>query len=338
MRRRSKKGVSGSLGMPKAVEEYVGKVTASLGIIPMSEPLKTFVSNVGAIEEVRSLVVSKVGEGKKEANRRMRDYEAKQREGVGFLKDAKESVELLESMRGWVEEEKTEAIRRIDDETLKECEARVGRVVELSEKYQAAVPRLKRAIAEFGELQDLASLRIEGYRKQAEILMPMIFVYLVSIWDAFILDSVRSILRIHPQMMMARNGKTQLSQAAIWGAGSVEDIRNELIKEVVWDLDHDRKKLAGCFVKDWGIDWRKSGIVVDDVVEIRARRDIWVHNKGVVNRQYLGMVGKKSSLREDEVAEISEEYLDGCVDKLTRLSIYVHRVAHEKHYSKADAG
>ena len=38
------------------------------------------------------------------------------------------------------------------------------------------------------------------------------------------------------------------------------------------------------------------------------------------------------------MAQIDGEYLDECLEKLTRVAVYVHRVAEEKHYGKTDIG
>ena len=76
--------------------------------------------------------------------------------------------------------------------------------------------------------------------------------------------------------------------------------------------------------------------MLSEVIEIRARRDIWVHNKGIVNKQYIRMVSDEQSVKEGEVGEIDDEYLQDCMVKLTRLAGYIHRIAHEKHYAKTE--
>ena len=69
-----------------------------------------------------------------------------------------------------------------------------------------------------------------------------------------------------------------------------------LIESEIRKLDSSRKTLVETFKDYWGIDWEQSGVPMEEVMEIRARRDLWVHNQGKVNNQYLTMVGKQTSL------------------------------------------
>lgn len=302
----------------------------------MSEPLRTFVGNIGAIKELLGVAVSTVGKKEKAARKRKKLFEKHQIDSALLVKEGKEELASLYKQRKGLEKDKAGA--RGDKEALRIIESAMKETNNIIKRYENLMPRAERLVVDFDELCDSYSLNIDSYVRQGQIIMPMVFVYLVTIWDAFVLDTVRNILRVHPQAITGDDAKTGASKAVLWSVGSIEDLRDLLIEEVVQELDHDRKKLGKYFVDYWGIDWKESGIAMDDVVEIRARRDIWVHNKGVVNKQYIDMGGEGNLCKEGEVAQIDGQYFDGCLEKLTWLAIHIHRIAHEKHYAKADIG
>ena len=116
----------------------------------------------------------------------------------------------------------------------------------------------------------------------------------------------------------------------------VIDIKDYIIEDKVRRLDANRPKLIRCFREYWGIDWEKSEIALTDIVEIRARRDIWVHNQGMVDRQYINMVGDSNLIGLGKKAKIDIKYFNDCLKKLTELAVYIHKIADKKDYAGSD--
>lgn len=54
-------------------------------------------------------------------------------------------------------------------------------------------------------------------------------------------------------------------------------------------------------------------------IEIKARRDLWIHNAGVVNQIYLNKAGKYKLCELGSEAIISEEYFHNCVSMLKSM-------------------
>lgn len=290
----------------------------------LSEPFNTFMSNVEAISSLLGMTSEAI---------------------------SKREHELKQSLDKTAEDKKYQEVQLQEDkDRLKELykmRSQIGSEKEINKELKRLIERARTLIMERkGFIKGLGSHIDETYRplldiyqRRKAVLMPMVFVYLVTIWDAFVMDTVRKILGVHPQLMTAnRDAKIEVSKAFLWSAHSIEDVRNHLIEEVVRDLDYNRKRLLEYFADYWGIDWEKSGIALRDVVEIRARRDIWVHNKGMVNKQYLDMVGERTSFEEGQVTEIDTQYIDACLHKLTRLAVYIHKIAYIKHYTKTNVG
>jgi hypothetical protein len=303
--------------------------------VPLSEPLKAFRGNVEAIVYIAWVSSGDIESHKKEL-RKVKEVATlykkevdRHRKVIGeYLNHFREMRTGLKGLKASTGQEKERV------EALKE---RVNKEIR---EWEATLAGREKSSAEFESLTKISIARIEKtfVKVENEVIMPMVFVYFVTIWDAFILDTVRRILRVHPRVITGGDAKTELSRAVLWGAKSIEDIRERLIEEVVRDLDYDRKKLVKYFADYWGIDWKESGVPLDEVVEFRARRDILVHNKGMVDRQYLNMVGERSSLEEGEVAPIDIKYFANCIYKLTELAVYIHKIAHRKHYAETEAG
>jgi len=285
-----------------------------------SEPFSTFVSNAQVISSLLKMTSSTISKRENELKQSLdKNAEDKKHQEAQLQEDKDELKELYE-MKSQIG-------------SNEELERLIGTV-------RALLRKRKKFIKEMGSyIDETCRPLLDIYQKQKSMLMPMVFVYMVTIWDAFIMDTVRKILEFHPQLITANKDATiEVSKAFLWSVQSIGDVRNHLIEDVVRDLDYNRKKLVEYFLDYWGIDWEKSGVPLDDIIEIRARRDIWVHNKGMVNKQYLDMVDERTSFEEGQVAEIDTQYIDTCLHKLTRLAVYIHATAYTKHYAKTDIG
>jgi len=298
--------------------------------VPLSEPLKTFKSNVEAIDVLARMSLSTIG-------RRKGEVEKWQTENTQLIEDAERS--LQESKDSW--RQFYEKVQRWIKPSNRLAGGEKGQRDEqkslngLTKAHRALIAKQKGLINRLHSLSRNYSALLDRYDKQSEILMPMVFVYLVAIWDAFVLDTTRKILRSHPHLISTADDKIEVSKSFLWNATS-EEIRDYLIEQKVRQLGDHPQQLVESFKDYWGINWEASTISLNDVIEIRARRDIWVHNKGVINQQYLNMVGKDASLELRQVAEIDTQYLAQSLRKLTTLAIYIHKVANEKHYAGTD--
>lgn len=135
------------------------------------------------------------------------------------------------------------------------------------------------------------------------------FIYIYAVWEAFVFDTGRAILLTNPHL-------------------SSDEVESKVEKLA------ERKKLIGRFKDWWGIDWRENRFPLREEEEIRARRNIWVHNRGVINQQYVTAAeGNPEDI--GNIAEITPEYIFKSIVILVELAKYIHKVANEKHYNKS---
>lgn len=303
----------------------------SFNDVPLTEPFKTFKNNTLALMGLVTTATSNLKQSKTDAENILKEI----KEGKTIAnKSITGLTDLAKQVRGKIDQSK--GIENV-------C----AKSEELSSEY-------KKAVDDLGELHSNILNDIENIKVTCEqwdsmcnefqqflqtsytVLMPMAFVYFVAIWDAFITDTARSILRIHPQVISESTANIQLSKSDVWDIGNSRDVKEYLIELEVRKLDEDRRKLIDTFRDYWGIDFKQSLVNLKDIVEIRARRDIWVHNSGVVNEQYKRLAGDETAFDKGQIAEITYEYFLKSLVKLTVLAGFIHKNACTKHYSKSN--
>ena len=303
----------------------------------LSDPLKTYKENVDTIKNLVELSTQAVAkrtatilEGIKSLEQSQKDQLAKIAEETKRMK--KHEKELKEQSMWnahlrWGKPDLLEKYRELkkDKEALTED---MRKLISERKVYLASLDIF------ISNQQERYKSSLESSKRELPALMQMAFIYLVAVWDAFILDTTRVILRIHPELISKSENKTDLTKSDLWYLGSTEELREFLIELEIRRLDSDRKKLTETFNSYWGIDWGDSGVPIDTIVEIRARRDLWVHNRGRVNAQYLKMVNSQTLLNLNALAEVDRQYFTKSLFTLTKLAVYIHKLADEKHYSK----
>jgi hypothetical protein len=98
-------------------------------------------------------------------------------------------------------------------------------------------------------------------------------------------------------------------------------VLNSPDKDTIADavIDKELNEIKYEKVADWFAYFEKLARIgypgsdeIETLGEIKASRDILVHNKGIVNHLYLWRAGKKSRFKEGEYLEIPEYYHREC--------------------------
>ncbi len=302
-----------------------------IGDVPLTEPFTTFEKNVLALQELVMIAEPHFKKGQKDVE----DLLVNIKEGRIISKNSINGLlALAEKVQEKINESK--AIKHAftkSDKLLSEYKKALDDLREAHSGIINDIENIRDTLKQWDSMED-ELLQTLTTRNVAFMLMPMALVYLVAIWDAFITDTSRCILRIHPQLISECVTNIQLSKSDVWNLGTNQDIREYLIELEVRKLTEERKKLIDTFRDYWGIDFQRSLVNLKDIVEIRARRDVWVHNSGIVNEQYERLVGDETVFEKGQIAEITNEYFEESLVKLTVLAGFIHKNAYSKHYSK----
>lgn len=140
----------------------------------------------------------------------------------------------------------------------------------------------------------VADIALDRYRELV-VQFPTMFadmslIYLVALFEAFTFDCFCSVLVSRPEML--RDRKRQMSYDAILSSESHESLivmmANRELHEASYKSLKDRHKY---FEHRFGVDLGAAeGVSVQALEEITARRNLLVHNAGVINEVYLSQV------------------------------------------------
>jgi len=137
-----------------------------------------------------------------------------------------------------------------------------------------------------------------------DYLMSSTFQHFVSLFEDFFFDLLRTWLAVYPGSL----SKKQLEFGAVLKAPDkaalvltvvdkeLNDLRYERVAE--WFAYLDRLAKLGC----------PTAGEIEQLAEIKASRDILVHNKGIANATYVSKAGSHARFRERERLTLPEPY------------------------------
>ena len=146
------------------------------------------------------------------------------------------------------------------------------------------------------------------------LLTEMAFIYRVALFDAFVPDMMKAVLLHHPGILTYRdkNSERNEQKKLTWGDVLNLHAKGILVQSLV---DREVGQISRQSVKEQ-IKWVASRLQVSLVsdagreavlIEIAARRNILVHNNGIVNQQYLTDV-PSSPLKDGERVVVDNDY------------------------------
>ena len=192
-------------------------------------------------------------------------------------------------------------------------------------------------------------------------------VHLVTVFEAYLLDTVREILTACPQAL--KTGR-QLTYEEIFSCKDMKSLRALAIEREVEKLGYKSyQNLAKYFAERFNIDFCKleyigqtcleeediqvlirdglligdmtnnepEGMLIDQnaVVEIFATRNILVHNQGIVNQSYLDAV-PNSSLKIGTLKPLSGKYFRNALGILVVLADAIEDVTVKKYVQQSE--
>lgn len=169
-------------------------------------------------------------------------------------------------------------------------------------------------ISQFLSEQQQTLLRITSY---SPMLMDMAFIYLVAIFDAFLTDILGNVLLQRPDTM--KTSKKQLSYEDIIRLQAEGNLINHLVQREVNELSYKSiSEQTEYYNKRFNIRVEDSGVDVADLSQIRAARNILIHNNGIVNTIYLEVV-PDSPYKLGDRFYVTDEYWAIAHEKLSKV-------------------
>lgn len=235
----------------------------------------------------------------------------------GFIEYNQESIgELLRTRRKIVE-----TLNTMPAEVKLLIEDRAGEKIELSAEEKLSFVTAMRAYAE----------SIERY---PHMLLNMGFIYLVALFDAFITDIFTSFLLSRPEAMKPSGKQLGYERIIDLMSEGADSLLSFMAQSEIHSLSYASIADQAKYYKSrFKIDLSHSGVGIDVLTEIWARRNLLVHNNGVVNKLYLDAV-RSSPFREGEVLNVGHGYWEESRRHLDGVATFVHKAVLDKFTSK----
>lgn len=156
----------------------------------------------------------------------------------------------------------------------------------------------------------------------------MSFVYLIALFDAFLSDIFEAVVRNRPEMLRS---KKQITYEKALEFSSVEDLVKYLAKRELNELSYRSIKDQADYYNDrFGLALADSGVSIDTLAELRATRNLLVHNNGIVNDIYLEQIPITTYMVGDSVV-VDSAYFGLAIQRLDKVVTFVALKLTEKH-------
>ncbi len=183
---------------------------------------------------------------------------------------------------------------------------------DISEKEAKEIAdSLRKAIFSTDEFRKAHKKLKKSAPKQGPILRRGALISLLSCFETLVAQLVREFYRQYPEAFPAES--KSLTLANLKEIGSIEDAESYLIDtEIDSILRGNVISQIGYFVKPIKIDIRPIEKFIDNLVEISQRRNILVHNDGIINKHYLSktppsLISKEAE--EGNVINVDQDYI-----------------------------
>jgi len=163
----------------------------------------------------------------------------------------------------------------------------------------------------------------------------MSFVYLVALFDAFLADVFSKVVRIRPGIL--KSSKKQIFYDRLLEFGSFEALVEFIASRELNELSYKSIKDQPDYYRDrFGVAIEESGVTVSELIELRATRNLLVHNNGLVNHIYLEQVPSSMYKAGDDV-QVDTNYFGQAVKSLDAVAEFITAKLIEKHATKPPA-
>ena len=143
---------------------------------------------------------------------------------------------------------------------------------------------------------------------------------LVTYFENLIAGVLRENFTKYPQRILLN--EKSVSYRMLTEVNDIEEIKNILIdQEVTNKMYESLLEWKNYFQKNLKLDIRVWEDEFDKIQEIIARRNLYVHNNGIVNNIYIKLVGDGGKYSIGEYLNIDREYIDNAINIIEYMGI-----------------
>ncbi|MCL4559794.1 MAG: hypothetical protein M1281_04155 [Chloroflexi bacterium] len=150
----------------------------------------------------------------------------------------------------------------------------------------------------------------------------------VSQFESYLFEVLRIVITVYPQKLALNikgtESKRDIPLEFLLNAKSLSEVITQIVDRRLNELSYaSPKEYLEYLGKIIGIDNTDPAFL--DYIEIKATRDLVIHNSGIINQIYLSKVGDKKRGVTGQSIMIDAGYFDHCMATLKRLSGIIQR-------------
>ncbi len=189
------------------------------------------------------------------------------------------------------------------------------------EEHGEQILRDNGAPAEEG-LIDFRERQIQLILKNYGTLIPeWAFINMITVYEAWMSDVLRVILVDCPQKIR----KQKVDSSIITGSSSYEECRNKMIDQELKDIFYAGPKEAAKRLQQVTSVDIENIQELPGIFELKALRDILLHNKGVVNKEYIWRAGDKARAKLGDEIRVNSSLLSASQDTIGKFIVEVSK-------------
>lgn len=153
-------------------------------------------------------------------------------------------------------------------------------------------------------------------RNYSQTMLEMVFSRLVDNFNKYLVDIIEEILLVKPEIMSS--SEQTISTEEVLKIGDHKNLIHYLIEKKIHSLSNKGLEDIRKWCDNKGIPFDVKQNAVSTIKEMMATRNIIVHNRCLIDKGYINIVGK-TAFSEGEKREIEYPYLFKAYDSLTKV-------------------
>jgi hypothetical protein len=187
-------------------------------------------------------------------------------------------------------ERSIESLNKQHDEIIQKLE--LAGVAETGEEQTSVPPdsiEIHFTDIELTTLRNVMGRKLTILQSYPDLLLRSTFIYAVALFDGLLGDAFSMVLMSRPEVMST--SKKQLTYDSIIRLHQSNELFQFMAAREINDISYGSIQDQARYYKErLGIDLSRSGVKILQLTQIRATRNLLVHNNGVVNSIYLEAV------------------------------------------------
>jgi len=138
----------------------------------------------------------------------------------------------------------------------------------------------------------------------------------VALTENYLADMLRLVFRGYPKKLAGEDKTVDL--ALVLAADNLDDVLSAVIERQIHSVFYERPEKYFKFIEDV-LSVSIEGEIKETYSEVKATRDVLVHNDGVTNPIYVRKAGARARVQEGEDIQVDEAYFDASIRSMKKL-------------------